>query len=76
MAFVLMQVDGWDALSPWWDRDVDRRDHSKVLARLQAENKGRYKIAVVRTTSDAVEHAFLDELRSAGFEVVLFAPAE
>lgn len=76
MAFVLMQVEGWQALTPWWDRDVDRHDHSAVLARLQAEHEGRYKIAVVQTISDAVDHALLDELRSAGFEVVLFAPAD
>jgi len=76
MAFVLMQVDGWDALIPWWDRDLDRRSHSKVLAQLQAKNEGRYKIAVVQTIGDAVDRAFLAELERAGFEVVMFAPAE
>jgi hypothetical protein len=76
MAFVLMQVDGWEALIPWWDHDADRHDHSTVLARLQAENEGRYKIAVVQTIRDAVELKLLAELRSAGFEVVMFAPAD
>jgi hypothetical protein len=76
MAFVLMQVDGWEALVPWWDHDADRRDHSTVLARLQAEYEGRYKIAIVQTMRDAVELKLLAELRSAGFEVVTFAPAD
>jgi hypothetical protein len=76
MAFALMQVDGWEALVPWWDRDADRHDHSLALARLQAENQGRYKIAVVQLVSDAVEPAMLNELRRAGFEVVTFAPAD
>ncbi len=75
MAFVLMQVDGWQALTSWWDRDADRRDQSAALARLRAEHEGRFKIAVVRIISEAVEHALLEELRSAGFEVVLFEPA-
>ena len=79
MAFGMLDVPGWRALEAWWD-DVDCRERLlPVLRALCEDNRGRYKIGVVRFT-DSVKEAdrlaqIADELDRFGIRLSFFDEA-
>lgn len=75
MAFTLLHVEGYEALSPWWTGDNEARKRARdSLERICTRESGQFKMAIVETTPDGVAAATLEELGHLGFGVIRFAP--